>query len=72
MLAALRNRIGKAELAQLLLEWVADHREGHGTGVEFRAKAEEVSGEELDAFFEEWLDDTDKPERTEDNGLVIP
>jgi aminopeptidase N len=72
MLAALRNRIGEAGLARLLLEWVAENREGHGTGAGFRAKAEEVSGEELDGFFAEWLDDTDKPARTEDNGLVVP
>jgi hypothetical protein len=32
--------------------------------------AEDESGEELDAFFTEWLDDTDRPARTADNGLV--
>jgi hypothetical protein len=29
-------------------------------------------GEELDAFFAEWLDDTHRPERIQDDGLVVP
>jgi aminopeptidase N len=70
MLAALRHRIGAADLGRLLLRWVAERREGHGTGGEFRALAETVSGEELDGFFTEWLDDTDRPARTAANGLV--
>jgi aminopeptidase N len=68
-LAALRDVIGRAELAELLRRWVADHRHGHGRGAEFRALAEEVSGQQLDAFFAEWLDDTDKPANTRANGL---
>jgi aminopeptidase N len=70
MLAALRNRIGADELSELMFRWVEERREGHGTGAEFRALAETVSGEELDSFFTEWLDDTDRPARTADNGLV--
>ena len=70
MLAALRNRMGEAELENLLRRWVEERREDHGTGEEFRALAETVSGEELDAFFAEWLDDTDRPARTADNGLA--
>jgi aminopeptidase N len=69
MLAALRNRIGAEQHAALLRRWVDERREGHGTGTAFRALAEEVSGEELDGFFTEWLDDTDRPDRTTDNGL---
>jgi aminopeptidase N len=70
MLAALRNRIGETALEDLLRLWVDQRREGHGTGAQFRALAETVSGEELDAFFTEWLDDTDRPARTADNGLI--
>ena len=68
-LAALRHRIGAAELDTLLREWVRVNRAGHGTGTEFRALAESVSGEELDPFFEHWLDDPVKPEPTAENGL---
>ncbi len=70
MLAALRNRIGAADLSDLLRRWVAQRRDGHGTGAQFRALAETVSGAELDGFFTEWLDDTDRPARTAANGLV--
>jgi aminopeptidase N len=39
------------------------------TGEAFRSLAEEVSGEQLDDFFQHWLDDTEKPAKTVDNGL---
>jgi len=72
-LAALRHRIGTPEFETLMREWVSAHGgtegDGHGTGTEFRALAEAVSGENLDDFFTEWLDDTDKPADTVGNGL---
>jgi hypothetical protein len=68
-LAALRHRIGPGDHEALLREWVRRNHAGHGTGTEFRALAETVAGEELDAFFEHWLDDTSKPARTVENGL---
>lgn len=68
-LAALRNRIGDADFRVLLEEWVERHRAGHGTGPAFRSLAEEVSGQELDPFFQHWLDDTVKPSATPENGL---
>ena len=69
-LAALRSRIGDAEMETLLRTWASRHRDGHGTGTAFRALAEEVSGEELDRFFEHWLDETAKPAATAENGLA--
>jgi aminopeptidase N len=68
-LAALRNRIGDADFAVLLDEWLARHGGGNATGTQLRALAEEVSGEELDAFFEHWLDDLGRPEASAANGL---
>jgi aminopeptidase N len=68
-LAALRNRIGDADFAELLRTWVARHTGGHGTGGQLRALAEEISGEDLDGFFSHWLDDTAKPAATTENGL---
>ena len=68
-LAALRARIGDADFASVLEQWLARHRDGHGTGTAFRSLAEEVSGEDLDGFFQHWLDDTTKPASTGENGL---
>ena len=68
-LAALRNRIGDDGLATLLRRWYEVHSGGNGTGEELRSLAEEVSGEELDGFFQHWLDDTRKPAATAENGL---
>ena len=68
-LAALRNRIGDYDLTEVLHQWLADHHRDHGTGAEFRALAEQVSGQNLDGFFQHWLDDTSKPEATSENGL---
>jgi aminopeptidase N len=69
-LAALRNRIGDADFERLLRTWVADHAGGHGTSTELRELAVTVSGQDLDGFFQHWLDDTVKPARTAENGLL--
>ncbi|QIK66962.1 M1 family metallopeptidase [Nocardioides sp. HDW12B] len=68
-LAALRQRVGDATFDAVARAWVTRNARGHGTDAEFRALAEELSGEELSAFFAEWLDDTDRPADTEENGL---
>jgi aminopeptidase N len=68
-LAALRARIGEPGFGALLREWVTRNHAGHVTGESFRALAEEVSGEELDEFFQHWLDDPAKPAKTAENGL---
>jgi aminopeptidase N len=68
-LAALRNRIGDTDFAEVLRRWVGDHAGDHGTGEELRALAQSVSGEYLDGFFQHWLDDTSKPAATAENGL---
>ena len=54
-LAALRNRIGKADFRRLLRRWVAVHEGGNATTEEFRQLAERVSGERLGTFFHAWL-----------------
>ena len=68
-LAALRTRLGDPLFATLLDRWLARHRAGHVTGTAFRTLAEEVGGQELDGFFQHWLDDPSKPEATAENGL---
>ena len=68
-LQALRNRIGEAEFTRLLRTWVRDHRGGNGSTEDFTALAEEVSGEDLDAFFQAWLREPERPARTAANGF---
>ncbi len=65
---ALRNVIGDDDFWTVLQRWVTDNRHGHGTRAEFEALAEEVSGDDLDAFFNAWLM-AGKPADTTDNGL---
>ena len=68
-LAALRRVIGTPDFTELLRTWVADHRNGNATTDDFTTLAEEVSGEQLDEFFEAWLRADEPPARTEANGL---
>jgi aminopeptidase N len=68
-LAALRNVIGDADFTRLVRRWAAENEHGNVRGGQFRRLAEEVSGEELGTFFQEWLFDRDKPADTAANGL---
>ncbi len=69
-LAALRNRVGAVSFATIARTWVERNAGAHGTDAEFRALAEEISGQDLDSFFAHWLDDTERPARTQENGLA--
>jgi len=68
-LAALRRVIGTSDFTELLRTWAADHRNGNATTDDFTALAEQVSGEQLDAFFEAWLRADEPPANTAANGL---
>lgn len=63
------KRVLNGDFWPLLTAWIAAHRHGNGSVEEFRALAEEISGQELDAFFAAWLDSTERPANTEANGL---
>lgn len=67
--AALRCRIGETHLDTVLTRWLSERTGGHGTDPELRALAEEVSGEQLDGFFEAWLDTAARPAKSTANGL---
>jgi aminopeptidase N len=54
-LQALRERIGDDEFFAVLRTWIDEHRHGAASTTDFIALAERISGEELDALFEEWL-----------------
>nr|WP_253945104.1 M1 family metallopeptidase [Nocardioides sp. zg-DK7169] len=66
---ALRHRIGEQDFRALLRTWVQERAQGHGTTEEFVALAEQVSGEDLDGFFEAWLRAPRPPARTAANGF---
>ncbi|MFN8193381.1 MAG: M1 family metallopeptidase [Nocardioidaceae bacterium] len=68
-LQALRNVIGSADHYQLMRQWAADHRDGNGTVPEFEALAESISGQDLTRFFDEWLDQPNRPKPSADLGF---
>ena len=72
-LQALRHRIGTTRFldrAAHLGAAAPDAAHGTGTVEEFEALAEQVSGQDLDAFFTAWLRTGARPARTAANGLV--
>ena len=69
-LAALRNRIGDHVFARLLRRWTAVHRHGHGTTVAFERLAEQLSGQDLSGFFDQWVRQPGQPAKTADDGLA--
>jgi len=69
-LAALRNRIGDAAFTTLLRRWTSERRWGTGTTEQFRQLAQDVSGQDLTAFFHVWVGSTGRPVATAANGFV--
>ena len=60
-LHALRVTIGDDAFFAILRTWTERYRHGNATTADFIALAEEVSGQELSTFFEEWLYETTTP-----------
>ena len=60
-LEALRERIGDPRFFRLMQTWYRDHRYGNVTTAQFIALAEQISGQDLGAFFDEWLYQPGKP-----------
>ncbi|SOE02928.1 M1 family metallopeptidase [Blastococcus haudaquaticus] len=60
-LHALRESIGDDDFFALLRSWATDHAGGNVTTDDLVALAEEVSGKDLDEFFQAWLYETGKP-----------
>jgi aminopeptidase N len=60
-LEALRLKIGTKPMLHLLHDWATAHRYGSGTIKEFTALAENISGRNLDPFFQRWLYRRGKP-----------
>ncbi|MET8250882.1 M1 family metallopeptidase [Micromonospora sp. NPDC005197] len=60
-LHALRVAVGDKAFFQIVKTWAAEKRNGTATTAEFVALAERISGKQLDALFEAWLNGTKKP-----------
>lgn len=60
-LHALRLTVGDDDFWTILRSWATDNANGNGTTSNFRELAETVSGMDLDALFDDWLVDGDKP-----------
>jgi len=54
-LQALRERIGDPDFFRFVKRWAADHRQGNASTAQLVALAEQVSGEQLDELFADWL-----------------
>ncbi|GAB2880410.1 M1 family metallopeptidase [Myroides odoratimimus subsp. xuanwuensis] len=65
---ALRHRIGDTDFWALLKAWTQGRRLGNGSVDDFEALAAEISGEDLDGFFDAWLRGSTRPARTAANG----
>ena len=60
-LHALREKIGDAAFLAGARAWVARYGDGTASTADFEALFEEVSGEDLDGFFDVWLHTPEKP-----------
>nr|WP_228509295.1 M1 family metallopeptidase [Herbiconiux sp. VKM Ac-1786] len=60
-LEALRERVGDETFFAIARGWASDNAGGTVSTADFIAHAEEVSGEDLDYFFAQWIDTPEKP-----------
>ncbi len=55
VLHMLRLKIGTASFLQLLQQWFGTYMHGNAITAEFQAMAEQISGQDLDQFFAQWI-----------------
>ncbi|MFF2051000.1 M1 family aminopeptidase [Leifsonia sp. NPDC058194] len=60
-LEALRQSVGQSAFDDIMKTWVQRYAGQSKTTADFVALAEELSGRDLGAFFQDWLFDADKP-----------
>ncbi|WP_197322218.1 M1 family metallopeptidase [Saccharomonospora sp. NB11] len=58
---ALRLRIGDEAFAEVLRRWPTEHAHGNARWEDFEEFVEQVSGEDLDEFFQAWFRGTERP-----------
>jgi aminopeptidase N len=61
ILEALREKIGDSDFFRIMQTWAQQNQFGNVTTAQFVALAEQVSGLDLDHFFDVWLYQPDKP-----------
>ena len=57
----LRVKIGDDAFFAAAQEWLVRYNDSTGTTEDFQAVSEEVSGQDLDSFFDVWLRTPSKP-----------
>jgi aminopeptidase N len=62
-LYALRIKVGDTAFDKIIRGWPVAHRDGNVTTADFTAYAEQVSGQQLDELFEQWLYRSGKPSK---------
>jgi aminopeptidase N len=60
-LQALREKVGDGAFFEIMRRWATEHRHANVTTPQFIALAEQVSGTQLDHFFDVWLYQPEKP-----------
>ncbi len=55
VLHMLRLKIGNASFFQLIQDWVSTYHNGNAITSEFQAMAEQISGMDLEQFFQQWI-----------------
>jgi aminopeptidase N len=60
-LEALREKVGELAFFQIMRSWATQNSYGNVTTAQFIALSEQLSGMELDDFFDVWLYETEKP-----------
>jgi aminopeptidase N len=60
-LEALREKVGDSTFFQIMRNWAAQNRHGNVTTAGFIALSEQLSGMDLDHFFDVWLYEPEKP-----------
>jgi aminopeptidase N len=60
-LQVLRELVGEADFAEIMLEWATENAGGTASTGDFLAKVAEVTGEPAPALFEDWLFERGKP-----------
>jgi aminopeptidase N len=71
VLHELRELLGDETFFRLLQEWAARYRYSTATTADFITLAEEISGEDLDAFFTGWLYTPWTPDRVADHFPLV-
>ena len=60
-LQALREKVGEFTFSRIIRDWATQNRYGNVTTPQFIAHAEQISGQDLTAFFDAWLYQEGKP-----------